>query len=194
MAGVTHLKYIEEIKADIVRALKPLGKQALIEAYKIGHTDAPRNTTEYTGGGSYKWRHRTGNLHDSFASGVFVDGVLVQSSVQYLDNPISRTKDRKTGKTGRQTVKDYLRRVSFGAKNGEIVLVVVAAMYYTRILEGADNSTSSRGPSGRYIVITPAKDYIAKNWWSYVEPVYKKHGLPIKKPASRVIKGENIRV
>lgn len=187
MAGVTHLKYLKDnVERDIVRALKPLGKKAMLHAYLTGHTDKQRGTTEFTGKGDYKWRHKLGNLHDSFASAVFVNGVLVQSSVQYIANPISKKRDERTGKKGRQTVKDYLRNNSFGAKNNEIVLVVIAAVFYTKWLE-------YEGGSGRYIVVSPAREYINNNWWSYVEPVYRKYGLPLVKPKSRVIKGEFIK-
>lgn len=185
MAGRTYLKYLkDDIERDIVRALKPLGKKAMLHAYLTGHTDAPRPPK---GDSSMKWRHKLGNLHDSFASAVYVNGVLVQSSVQYIANPISKKRDPRTGKNGRQTVKDFLLKNSFGAKNNEIVLVVIAAMFYTKWLEDEYTGT------GRFIVISPAKDYINQNWWSYVEPVYRKHGLPLVKPKSRVIKGEFIK-
>lgn len=184
MVGRTYLKYLkDDVERDIVRALKPLGKKAMLHAYHTGHTDAPRRYTEYTPKGDYKWRHRLGNLHDSFASAVYVNGVLVQSSVQYIANPISKKRDERTGKKGRQTVKDYLLKYSFGAKNNEIVLVVVAAMFYTKYLEDQDSG------SGRFIVISPAREYINQNWWSYIEPVYRKYGLPLVKPKSRVVKG-----
>lgn len=186
MAGYTYLKYIGPFEQDMVRALKPLGKKAMLHAYLVGHTDEPRGKTEWTVSGDYKWRHKLGNLHDSFASAVYVNGVLIQSSVQYIDNPISKKKDPRTGKNGRQTVKDYLRRVSFGAKNNEIVLVVVAAMFYTKWLEDADSG------SGRFIVISPAREFINRHWWEYVGPVYRKYGLK-DKPKTRVIKGEKIK-
>lgn len=187
MAGRTALKYLEKFEQDMVRALKPLGKKALLHAYLTGHTNAPRGSTVWTGSGDYKWRHKLGNLHDSFASAVFVNGVLVQSSVQYIDSPISKKKDERTGKKGRQTVKDYLNRISFGKRNNEIVLVVVAAMFYTKWLEDADSG------SGRFIVISPARKFINQHWWKYVSPVYQKYGLK-DKPKTRVIKGEKIKV
>ena len=165
----------------MVRALKPLGKKAMLHAYLTGHTDAPRGTAV---SGGAKWRHRLGNLHDSFASAVYVNGVVVKTSIQYLDNPISKGVDERTKKNGRATVNDYLKRVSFGKKNNEVVLVVVAAMFYTRILE----NTSSR-MSGRYVVITPARNFIDSQWHSYVSPVYAKYGLK-NKPKTRVIRGE----
>jgi hypothetical protein len=181
MAGRTYIKYLKEFEADMVRALKPLGHKAMLHAYHTGHTDEPRGTTEITKKGDYKWRHRLGNLHDSFASAIFVNGVL--SSVTHISNPISKKRDSKTKKGGRKVVDEYLRNASFGEKNMEIVLVVVAAMYYARYLEDADTG------SGKFIVITPAREYINQNWWEYVAPVYKKYGLPMHKPKSRVVKG-----
>jgi hypothetical protein len=188
MAGYQWLKDIRDnfIK-DIVRALKPIGKRALLEAYRTGHTDAPRPKTEHFKAGPQgqfgeKWRHKLGNLHDSYVSGVFVDGVLVRSSVQYLDNPISKAVDERTEKKGRQTALEYLQRMSFGKKRGEVVLVVAAAMFYTRWLER----------TGRFIVITPAKDYINKHVPPAIATVYAKYGLkaPVR---TKVIKGEYIK-
>lgn len=188
MTGYQWLKDIRDnFTKDIVRALKPIGKRALLEAYRTGHTDAPRPTVEHfkfgpKGRFGNKWRHKLGNLHDSFVSGVFVDGVLVRSSVQYLDNPISQKVDKRTGKKGRQTALEYLQRMSFGKKNGEVVLVVAAAMFYTRWLE----------KSGIYIVITPAKDYINRHVPQAIATVYAKYGLkaPVR---TKVIKGEYIK-
>lgn len=185
MAGYTWLKDIEKFEQDMAKALKPLGKEAMLHAYKTGHTDSPRRDN-YTPKGDYKWRHKLGNLHDSFASAVYVNGVVVKSTIQYIANPISKKREPKTGKKGRQIVKDYLLNHSFGAKNNEIVLVVIAAMYYTKYLEDVNTG------SGKFIVISPARDFINQRWWSYVEPVYKKHGLPTVKPKAKVIKGERL--
>ena len=193
MAGYTWLKDIERFEQDMARALKPLGKEAMLHAYKVGHTDAPRNVATdimYKQGKGWRtgaqWRHKLGNLHDSFASAVYVNGVVVKSTIQYIANPISKKREPKTGKKGRQIVKDYLLNHSFGAKNNEIVLVVIAAMYYTKYLEDVNTG------SGNFIVISPARDFINQRWWSYVEPVYKKHGLPTVKPKAKVIKGERL--
>lgn len=194
MAGRTWLKDLKnDFERDMVRALKPLGHAALVHAYKEGHTDAPRirlkgirvPTLKAGSSSDGKWRHRTGNLHDSFASAVFVGGVLVQSSVQYLGGTISKKRDRETNKSGRQTVRDYLQRISFGKKNDEIILVVVAAMWYTYWLE--------RGVlTDKFVVISPAREFIQKNWQRYVEPIYRKYGIK-EKPKARVIKGERVK-
>lgn len=194
--NITWLKDLkDDFERDMVRALKNLGKKALHHAYLTGHTDAPRSegnkTVKYRkSGGSIahdnKWRHKLGNLHDSFGSAVYVNGVIVQSSVQYLGGTISKKRDARTGKNGRQTVKDYLHRISFGAKNEEIVLVVVAAMFYTRWLESELTGT------GKFLVISPAKRYINENIASYIEPIYRKYGIR-QKPRTRVIEGERIK-
>lgn len=196
MAGITYLKYLkDDIERDIVRALKGLGRKAMLHAYLTGHTDAPRSAgtqavkyrkVKGTTVIDSKWRHKLGNLHDSFASAVFVNGVFVGSSVQYIANPISKKKDSRTGKTGRQTVKDYLRRISFGEKNNEIVLVVVAAMFYTRWLEKEESST------GKFLVISPARDFIKQHYHDALAPVYQKYGIRDNIKV-RVIEGEYIK-
>lgn len=192
MAGVTFLYKLSDVERDIVRALKPLGKKAILHAYHTGHTDAVRAMgAQYVkhgkkGAMDSKWRHKLGNLHDSFASAVFVNGVLVQTSVQYLNNPISKKRDYRTKKNGRQTVKEYLRKMSFGAKNNEIILVVIAAMFYTRWLE------KSLSGSGKFVVISPAREFIRQHIQQVLEPVYRKYGISnLVKP--RIIEGEYIR-
>lgn len=194
MAGYTWLKYIEPFQRDIVRALKPLGREAMRHAYLTGHTDAPRHINAeimYKKGKGWQtgnqWRHRLGNLHDSFASAVYVNGVVVKSSIQYIANPISKKRERKTGRKGREIVKDYLLNHSFGAKNNEIVLVVIAAMYYTKYLEDDLIGT------GKFLVISPARDFINQRWLSYVEPVYRKYGLPMIRPKAKIVKGERLK-
>ena len=167
MATKTYLKYIEDqFTQDMVRALRDLGYAAMNDAY------ARRG-----------FSNRTGNLHDSYASAVYVNGAIVRSTLRYLENPLSKTRDSKTGKTGHQTAKEYMEGHSFGAKNNEIVLVVIAAMYYAGILEDS--------PHYRY-VITPARDYINAHWAKTVNPVYAKYGIK-EKPRARVIKGERLK-
>lgn len=159
---------------DMVSALTTLGYYAMLDAYK---------KRTYT--------HRSRNLHDSYASAVYINGRLIESSIKYLRGSIGYKVDHNTKKTGRQTVDDYLRSHSFGARNNEIVLVVVAAMYYAGILEAGGKGAASKGPGDKFIVISPARDYISKNWWTAVYKVYDKYGLK-DKPKARVIKGERL--
>lgn len=195
MTGGIFLKDLPKFEADMVRVLKKLGVDAMKHAYKVGHTDAPRSKGEQhvmyrkqkgVRVQDNRWRHKLGNLHDSFGSAVYVNGVLVQSSVKYLGGTISKKVDARTGKNGRQTVKDYLHRIHFGAKKQEIVLVVVAAMFYTRWLEKEDTGT------GKFLVISPAKDYINQHYHSVVAPIYRKYGIE-RALRTRVVQGEYIK-
>ncbi len=160
---------------DMVQALSTLGYYAMLDAYK-----------------KHTFQHRTRNLHDSYASAVYVNGKLIDSSIRYIGGQLSREVDHTTKKTGRQTVDDYLRSHSFGGANQEIVLVVIAAMYYARILEEGDKSTGSRGPGAKYIVISPARKYIDQHYWTAVYKVYDKYGIK-DKPKAKVIKGESFK-
>lgn len=159
---------------DMVTALSKLGYYAMMDAYK-----------------KREFRHRTRNLHDSYASAVYVGGNLIKSSVRYVGGILSRKVDKRTKKTGRQTVDDYLNSHHFGATNNEIVLVVIAAMYYAKILE-ASNGTGLRGPADRIIVISPARQYINQHYMDYVSSVYAKYGIK-GKPKAIVIKSEKLR-
>ena len=148
---------------DTVKALSALGYRAMMDAY------AKRG-----------FQHRTRNLHDSYGSAVYVNGVLVEESIRYVGGVLSRRVDPKTKKTGRETLDDYLHSRRFGVTNNEIVVIVVAAMYYTGILES----------QGRY-VITPARDYIDANWQSAMASVFSKYGIK-EKPRAKVIRGERL--
>lgn len=160
---------------DMVAALTTLGYYAMMDAY-----------------GKHSFTHRTRNLHDSYASAVYVNGNLIESSIRYVGGAISKEVDPVTKKTGRETVNDYLHSHRYGAANNEIVLVVIAAMYYARILEAGDKNTGGRGPGAKYIVISPAREYINKNYWTAVYKVYDKYGIK-DKPKAKVIKGESLK-
>jgi hypothetical protein len=160
---------------DMVSALTTLGYYAMMDAY-----------------GKHSFTHRTRNLHDSYASAVYVNGNLIESSIRYVGGVVSKEADPVTKKTGRETVNDYLHSHRYGAANNEIVLVVIAAMYYAGILEAGDRNTGSRGPGAKYIVISPAREYINKNYWTAVYKVYDKYGIK-DKPKAKVIKGESLK-
>lgn len=209
MAKTSWLKNIEEgFQKDMIEALKKLGHQAMLYAYKMGNRGEAFNESTPSGASTtmYKrrwkskgkqrsqetqvgrWQHRSYNLHDSFASAVYVNGKI--ASVDYLGSPRSTRHDKKTGKTGRQTVDDYLQSHRFGSTNKELVLVVVAAMFYTGILE--NGGKSDKGPQDKFVVISPAKEYIASRYDTAIEPVLRKYGIT-KRPRARVIEGEKLK-
>ncbi|MBQ2284920.1 MAG: hypothetical protein II244_04575 [Clostridia bacterium] len=174
MAGFISKSLLSNIQKDMVDALATLGYKAMADAY------AKRT-----------FKHRTRNLHDSYGSAVYYDGKVVLSSIKYFGGIYSRGADPRTKKTGRETLNNYFRTHSFGATRHEIVLVVVAAMYYAGILENANKNMLARGPGDRYIVISPAHEYINTHYQSALQKVYQKYGIK-EKPVTRVIKGEKL--
>lgn len=187
MAGEIYRSQMDAYTKNMVDGLKVLGYKAMAYAYsKRG------------------FKHRTRNLHDSYGSAVFVNGKLAADSIRYFGGVYSRKADEVTKKTGRQTLNDFFRSYSGGAKNNEIQLVVVAAMFYAGILEaggfpkrkttntkeGKKKRTPppSRGPGDRYIVISPAREYIDKHLPEVVAQVNAIHGLKAA-PKTRVMKG-----
>lgn len=152
----------DSIMRDYVQALSSLGYRAMLDAY-----------------GQRGFQHRTRNLHDSYGSAVYVDGVLQDKSIRYLGRVISRKVDSRTKKSGRDTLNDYFRSHKFGKKN-DIYLIVLAAMYYAEKLE------TGRGLRKKYIVISPAEDYIKKELPKIINEVNSKYGI---KSQSLVIKG-----
>lgn len=174
---------------DMVKALSVLGYKAMMDAYK-----------------RREFKHRTRNLHDSYASAVYVRGKLIESSVRYIGGVLNLSKkiDPTTKKTGRETVDDWLHSHSFGQTGNEIVLVVIAAMFYAGILEAEwqtgkrtelkKNKRKKRNPTGnpdRIIVISPAHEYINTHYQSALQKVFQKYGIK-EKPVARVIKGEKL--
>jgi hypothetical protein len=130
---MARIGYSEQIKDKatkaLVEALTTVGWQVAMEAYR-------RKT--YT--------NRTFNLHDSYGSAVYVDGVLQPDTKKYVNR--SRSNRRNThghadsdnryaktgGLSGRQALDDFFRTVEVSKKN-KITLVVAAAMWYGEIVE-----------------------------------------------------------
>lgn len=93
------------------------------------------------------YQSRLGNLIDSTAAAVYVDGELVEDSIVYATNPPESTKaaPRKkqayafnAGMTGREAIDAWFEEnttLSSGKRKNTVQLVIVAAMYYGYFLE-----------------------------------------------------------
>ena len=127
---------------DYVADLAKLGYEAIMYAY------------ERRG-----FSHRTRNLHDSYASAVYINGELEPTSIRFVGGELSRKVDPHTGKSGRDTVLEYLENPYNADVSGDVALLCVAAMEYAEYLEAGTH----RG--GYEIqVISAANDYIWQNW------------------------------
>lgn len=161
---------------DLVNALATLGWKASLAAYK-GRT----------------FTNRTFNLHDSYGSAVYVNGVLQERTIRYMGGQKSHrpgilkqtnnaTKKRRSklgpryyryGKNGRDVLdvffhgNDWYRGHKFG-KSG-IVLVVVAAMWYAGML-------AKKG----YRVMGAGNEYLNSHLDEVVSNVCKQYGIPKK--------------
>lgn len=107
----------------VVEALTTIGWQVALEAYR-------RRT--YT--------NRTYNLHDSYGSAVFVNGVIVPDSIKYIERAMSKRQDTHGhaihgAKTGREALHRFLKQPWIVRKKDRITLVIAAAMWYGDILE-----------------------------------------------------------
>jgi hypothetical protein len=123
--------YSEQIKDKatkaLVEALTTVGWQVAMEAYR-------RKT--YT--------NRTFNLHDSYGSAVYVDGVLQPDTKKYVNR--SRSKRKNThghrdydnryaeGVDGRRALDDFFDNLKI-SKRRKVTLVVAAAMWYGELVE-----------------------------------------------------------
>lgn len=155
---MARIRYGEQIKDKatkaLVEALTTIGWQVAMEAYR---------EKTYT--------NRTFNLHDSYGSAVFVNGVIVPDSKKYVNR--SRSNRRNThghadsdnryaktgGLSGRQALDDFFRTVEVSKKN-KITLVVAAAMWYGEIVESKgyvvfDEQTVKREVAQRLLFVLP---------------------------------------
>lgn len=155
-------------KSAYIYELSLLGRDAIEYAYESGHSDAPK-PKEYDENGVLrpvrdgKWRHKTHNLHDSFGSAVFENGKVVEDTICFLGPEESKANDKLLGMSGRDVLLDYFHTASYGKAKNSIVLVCVAAMYYTKYLEEGTHK-------GKYVirVISYATDFIQRHWHRYV--------------------------
>lgn len=158
-------------KRDLVNALATLGWKTSLAAYR-----------------EKSFKNRTFNLHDSYGSAVYVNGVLQEQTIRYMGGEMSKrfgakpkTSRRRSslgqryymyGTSGRDTLNvffhgnKYYSGRQFGRKG--IVLVVVAAMWYADILEGK-----------KYKVITDVGNrYINEHLDETIRPICEKYGIP----------------
>lgn len=149
----------DAITRDLVKGFASLGYNAARDAYK-----------------EHSFKHRTHNLHDSYGSAVYLDGVLVEDSIRYVNRARSSKIDRRSRKTGRQELTEFLKTAWIVRKSDHITVLVVAAMWYGKILE-------SKG----YTVLNnnTIKASFAKNFDTYITPVLQKYGLGSMKSVLR---------
>lgn len=120
------------IKA-LISQLADDGEKAIREAYE---------GREFT--------NRTYNLHDSYGSAVYHNGVLVKSSIRYVGAEMAEEDERY----GRNEVNDFF--ANYRPKNRKgIDLVIVAAMFYADILEEGKGRLKRK-----YKVIAEGEDYM----------------------------------
>lgn len=174
MAFREFAKMGERAKKDLVVRLTKLGYDAMVYAYEQGFKSVPRSPSseKFKKGDTMAWTDVSGDLRDSMASAVYIDGKL--ETKKYL-NPTPQSKH------GRQVVDEYLQNIHPKGKN-HITVIVVSAMKYTRYLEEGTHK-------GKYKIriISAARDFIDRNYWAYVYDIYKR--FEIGKPQAKVIKG-----
>lgn len=174
---------IDAFTRDLVNALATLGWKASIDAYK-----------------KKSFTNRTFNLHDSYGSAVYVNGVLQDRTIRYMGGQMShrygtsqqalKRKRKKSslgpryyryGKSGREVLDVFFHGNQWygGHKFGKkgIVLVVVAAMWYADMLE----------KKGYKVITDVANAYILQHIDEVITPICKKYGVPKKLVKSSVI-------
>ena len=169
----------EEARELMISAVADLGEKAITDAFKRQH----RGWGRPKGSKEKAWYSETGNLHDSFGSAVYINGVLRKDTIRYVDNNTWSTESDSRYGRGRDAVNNYLERIKPTSKKNEVYLVCVAAMPYANALE---RGTHAGGYEIR--VISGARDYIDAHWHEIESKVYAKMGL--RKPASRIKRGD----
>lgn len=187
----------EQAKQALIDATAELGQKAIQYAFNQGYKGSlsPRKAfMGYEDGhkpiwswidkkpSKDGWYSRTGALHDSFGSAVYVNGQLQKNTIRYVDDSLWQN-GRMNRWNGRQALLDYFNRIRPRSKKNEVSLIVIAAVPYTLFLEKGLHA-------GRYKirVISGAREYIDQHWHEIEEKVYNKLGL--RKPNARVIKGD----
>lgn len=186
MAKYVHRTPIREIvgeaytvaMGEYVAQLTKLGYEAIMYAYREGHSSTPPTYQKPVRDG--KWRHRSGDLHDSFASAVYVNGVLIEDSIRYVGGTMADKENRShiPVSMGRTEARWYLLHPDVDV-SGDVTLLCIAAMYYTKYLEEGTH----RG-GYRIKVISGALDYVMANWHKRL----KSDWFSVKKV--RIVKGD----
>ena len=172
----------KKLQKLLIKRMTQLGEDAMRYAFELSFRD---KRIPYSG----TWTHRTHNLGDSFASAVYVDGVLQKETIRYIyDTPQSKRIDYMARMSGRDAVNSYLERIHPNSQKGDVTVIVVAAMYYTKFLEEGTYGRGLFNPKIR--VVSGARDYIDRNYWVYTYDIYKRWSLP--KPKAKVVRGDQM--
>lgn len=113
----------DKMTKAIVEVLTTIGYQVALNAYR-----------------QKTFQNRTYNLHDSYGSAVFVNGVLVNDSIKYVQRARWKKRDThghsiKGAKTGREALNRFFKSAWIVRKQDYITVVVAAAMWYADIVE-----------------------------------------------------------
>lgn len=139
---------------DFIRILSRIGKEAAEKAYNAA-----------------SFRNRTGNLRDSYGSAVYRHGQLLTDTIEFGGPQEISTKANyrkpSLGTTGRQALDIWFKKRHYGGSNNEIVLVVVAAMWYANAVE----------KNGYHVIKGVAYQYIAEQE-PRLRKLLKAHGWP----------------
>ena len=163
---MARIKYGEAVKDKVtkvlVEAFTSLGYYAAIEAYK-GHT----------------YSHRTHNLHDSYASAVYVNGVLVDDSIKFVQRSKSSKNDYRGSRwgyapNGRTAARYFFENLDVSNREDYITIVIAAAMWYAEIVE-----------YNGFVVLdmNEARQYIANNIDRAIKPILSKYNMSNLYPA-----------
>lgn len=166
----TRITIGEQIKdaltRDLVAACATLGYHAGLDAYR-----------------NHSYKHRTFALHDSYASAVYLNGMLVETSIRYINRSRQKKGDTRAwrgsknpetknpwefGYYGRDSVKNYFQENKKNRKRNGISIVVIAAQWYASIVEG-----------NGYTVLNPrtVASSVTYRFDSYITPILQKYGL-----------------
>lgn len=119
----------KELEKDLIVSLTKYGERIIQMAYK-----------------SSTFKDRTGNLHDSYVSAVFVNGNLQSGTIRWAWPQMSGTAREYSDsinasgdpeqRTGREEAMKLLSKFGFTkGRSGGVTLVIAAAMFYAGILE-----------------------------------------------------------
>lgn len=123
----TKIRRFGEVKdamiQDIVTSLASIAWKVALKAYR-----------------QHTYKNRTYNLHDSYGSAVYLNGMLVKDSIRYIERAFFKKESRHYhtpvgAETGRKALHRFLEQIVTPHKSDYITVVIVASMWYAKMVE-----------------------------------------------------------
>jgi hypothetical protein len=123
----TRIRRFGEVKdkmiQDIVASLATIAWKVALKAYR-----------------QHTYKNRTYNLHDSYGSAVYLNGVLVEDSIRHIERAYSKKDSTHLhtpvgAERGQKALDRFLKKIVTPRKSDYITVVIAASMWYAKMVE-----------------------------------------------------------